>query len=94
LVWTLWNASLPLKIKVRSREPPSSSGGIVRTFSQSRLQAALARWSCRSEPNVGFLPSPFLELVLSQLRIRTAIESANTQNRPGELPMRLLADSN
>ena len=31
---------------------------------------------------------------MSRVRIRTAIESARPQNRSGELPRRLLADSN
>lgn len=31
---------------------------------------------------------------MSRVRIRTAIESAHPQNRSGELPWRLLADSN
>src|SRR3989442_5549275 len=54
-----------------------------------RLRASLTAPNCWWD----FSPSHYLESVISRLRNRTAIEPAHPQNRPGKLPMRLLADS-
>src|SRR5258706_12311622 len=84
-----------LNLKVRDRKPPSGSGRISRKrHSKSRLWAALARRSHYLELLWwDFSPSHCLESVFSRLRIRTASEPARSQDRPGELPRRLLAGS-
>jgi hypothetical protein len=70
-----------------------TAGKALARFSQSRLLAARERRPSASGRN-GISPHPTNGSVMSRVRIRTAIESARAQNRFGELPWRLLADSN
>ena len=83
------------KPKARSSRPPSSGGRIaLRQFSQSRLRAALSRWSRCSEPWWDFSRLQPMELVFSQRADSNRDESAHLQNRSSELPDGCWLDSN
>ncbi len=79
--------------KLEAGDHRPTAGKALARFSQSRLRAAREHQPSASGRN-GISPYPTNGSVMSRVRIRTAIESARPQNRSGELPWRLLADSN